>query len=141
MNLKLGALTSAATDVTAPARMVVIDADTQRPLTDAKGNECYIDFLSIDSEVGRALDRARSQAAFRKMRSGRNTTENEDPVETQVETLTALAKDWFFGEDADKFSPEAAKELFSTPEYAWLRKQAYVFVHAEANFIKRSSKT
>lgn len=141
MSLKLGALARAEVDVTTPARMTVIDADTQRALTDTKGKECYIDFLSIDSEAGRKLDRARSAAAFRKMRSGRNQIENEDPVETQVETLAALATGWYFGEDADVFSPDKAKELFATPEYAWLRKQAYVFIHAEANFIKRSSTT
>ncbi len=34
---------------------------------------------------------------------------------------------------------DAATTLFSDPEFAWLRKKSYVFVYAEANFIKRSS--
>jgi hypothetical protein len=150
MSLKLGALAAVATDVSAPSRMTVIDADTQRPLTAIDGKdegerpilkECYIDFMSIDSEAGRKLDRVRNAAAFRKARSGRNIVDDEDPVDVQVETLTALTTGWYFGPDAEVFTSAAARELFANPEYAWLRKQGYVFVHSEANFIKRSSTT
>ena len=143
-NLKLGALATVAADVGKPARMTVINIDTEKPLMDGAGEDakpCYIEFYSIDSERGRKIDRERNLAAVRKMRSGRNRQDDEDPVDLQVETLAALAADWYFGADADAFTPEAARALFADPEYAWLRKQAYVFVYSEANFIKRSSKS
>jgi hypothetical protein len=142
MTLKLGALASVAADVSKPARMEVINVDTEKPLTDADGQPCWIDFYSADSEAGRKLDRERSAAAVRKFRSGRNRVDDgEDPVDVQVETLSALAAGWYFGPDAEEFSASAARKLFADPAFAWLRKQAYVFVNAEANFIKSSSKT
>lgn len=141
MSIKLGALAGVGADVDAPARMVVIHPDSQKVLLDSSGAECFIEFLSPDSEVGRKLDRARGVAAMRRARSGRNRVDDdEDPVDIQIDTLTALATAWNFGPDADAFSADAARSLFSDPAFAWLRKQAYVFVYAEANFIKRSSK-
>lgn len=139
--MKLGALEKIAADVETSARMTVIDPDTQMPLKDADGAECYIEFLSIDSAAGRNLDRARGHAVMRKMRSGRNLADDdEDPLEQQVDTLVALATGWHFG-DADPFSPDVARRLFSDPQYAWLRRQGYIFVYNTANFIKRSSKS
>ncbi len=149
---KLGALAGKTLDVTTPARMTLIDVETERPMMAETGEldanqkpviaECYIDFMSPDSEAGRKLDRIRTSAAFRKMRSGRNRIDDDDdPIDLQVETLCALATGWFFGHDADSFSKEAAATLFGDPEFAWLRKKAYTFVYAEINFIKRSSKS
>lgn len=139
MSLKLGALAGAQVDVAHPARMTVIDINTQKPLIDDAGKECWIDFMSPDSEVGRKLDRIRNSAAFRRARSGRNNEDAEDPVDVQVETLSSLATGWYFGEDAEEFSKKTAAALFADPEYAWLRKASYVWVYAEVNFIKRSS--
>lgn len=141
MSFKLGALASVVADVVAPARMVVINADTDRPLLDSEGKQCYIDFYSVDSEQGRTLDRARNKAMMRKMRSGRNRVDDdEDPLDNQVETLATLAAGWNFGPDAEAFSKDAASALFSNPEFSWLRRQAIVFVNAEANFIKGLAK-
>lgn len=141
MSFKLGALASVAANVAAPSRMVVMNADTDRPLLDSEKKECFIDFYSVDSEAGRKLDRMRGVALMRKMRSGRNRIdEDDDPIEQQVEMLATLAAGWNFGPDAEPFSKEAATALFSNPEFSWLRKQAAVFVNVEANFIKGSSK-
>lgn len=138
--MKLGVLEAVATQVESAARMTVVDPD-ERVLIDADGKECWIDFLSADSEAGRKVERSRNRAQFARARSGRNTDIDDDPVEVQVEILTALATGWYFGPDADPFSKAAAKALFADPEYAWLRKRSYTFVYSAANFIKRSSKT
>ena len=138
MTLNLGALAALAADSDKPQRMTVIDPDTQKPLKDDDGKECWIEFISVDSEVGRRLERERTGAQLRKMRSGRNRQDDEDFVEQQVEALTALATGWWFG--GSPFSKDAAGELFAHRQYAWLRKQAWGFVNNEANFMMGSSK-
>lgn len=136
--MNLGALKTLAVNVNHAARMTVIDVATQMPLKDQNGNDCYIEFLSVDSEIGRKIELDRSRAQVRKMRANKNI--DDDPIEVQVEMLTALATGWSFGDGADPFTKEGARALFSDQEYAWLRKQAYVFVYTEANFFKTSSK-
>ena len=139
--MKLGKLSASALDTEHSAQMHIVDPDSGRTLCDDDGNECYIEFMAIDSSIGRKLERDRSVAQMRKLRSGRNTDLDDDPVDVQVETLTALATGWYFGRDADEFSKTAAKTLFNDPAYAWLRKQAYTFVYTSGNFIRRSSTT
>lgn len=135
--MKLGTLSALATDVQSAARMTVVDHN-EVTLKDADGNECYIEFVSADSEDGRKIERARNAAQLTRLRNGRSI--DDDPVETQVELLTALARGWSFGPDADPFTKDAARSLFADPEYAWLRKRAYTFVYSAANFTKSASK-
>lgn len=138
--MKLGALEKLATDTATPARMTVIDMDTDRPLLGADGKECYIEFLPIDSDAGRRLDRERAVAGRRKIVSGRNRQDDDDPVEQQIETVVTLATGWNFGPDSEQFSKKAAQELFANPEFGWLMRQSWTFVYTAANFIKSSSK-
>ncbi|QUS39556.1 hypothetical protein RPMA_12450 [Tardiphaga alba] len=134
------------------ARMEIILPGEIDPLTDGAGNVAYIEFLPWDSEPGRAYDRRKTTEAVRKgfrQRSRaelRAEAENEDMAAEQAERLSALAVGWHLvGPDKGvidvPFSKENANELFASPETAWLRRQAWVYVANEANFMKGSSKS
>jgi hypothetical protein len=135
-----GVLSQLAADASRPSRMTVINPDTEQALRDGNGEECWIEFLSIDSEAGRKIERLRQGTLLRRMRSGRTRLEDEDPIEYQADMLTALCTGWNLGSEA-RFSSGAARDLFSSPEFGWLRRQCWVYVGSEANFIRRSSRT
>lgn len=139
-------------DVEASFRMPIILPDTIEPLKDVDGNESYIAFLAWDSEEGRKLDKIQTRDNIRRGFRQRSRAEllaeaeKEDPIETQVDRLTALATGWHLV-NPDKtvidlpFSKEAARKLFANPKTAWLRRQAWTWVNNEANFMRSSSKT
>ena len=132
-----------------PARMVIIEPSTERPMTDADGVEAYIDLLGPDSEAALKVDRANNTATVRKLRSGRNRLkgEDEDFIKDQGEKLAAVTVGWHLidpatGEKLDvPCTRENASELYADPDLGWLRRQAWGHHNAEANFIKRSSKS
>jgi hypothetical protein len=116
------------------------------------GKVAYIEFLPWDSEPGRAFDRLKTTEAVRKgfrQRSRaelRAEAENEDMAADQAQRLAALAVGWYLvapgGEPIGvEFSKENALDLFSDPATAWIRRQAWVYVGNEANFMTSSSKT
>jgi hypothetical protein len=148
MTSKFGAL---AVDTQAKARMPIILPGEIDPIADESGAEAYIEFLPWDSDPGRAYDRSKNVEAVRKgfrQRSKaelRAEAENEDVIADQAERLSVLATGWHLvGPDRKvidiPFSKENALDLFSSPETAWLRRQAFVYVANEANFMKGSSK-
>src|SRR4051812_3603008 len=145
---KFGAL---AVDTSSTSKMPIILPGEIDPAQDDSGKEGYIEFLPWDSEPGRALDRQRNVEAVRKgfrQRSRaelRAEAEGEDQVDLQAERLAALATSWHLvGPDRQvidvDFNLSNALELFRSPETAWLRRQAWVYVANEANFMKNSSK-
>lgn len=142
MSSKFAAL---AANVSDAFNMPVIHQHTDAVLKDKAGKEAYVALLSIDSDAGRAIDRAHNLAQMRSARSGRNLKDNTDFTEQQIEQLVALTVGWHLvdleGNPIDvPFSPENARELWNDPGMAWLRKQAWVFVNTAGNFIKGSSK-
>jgi len=117
---------------------------------DLPGNVAYIEFLPWDSEPGREFDRKRNvnnvRKGFRQKSRAelRAEAEKEDPIEDQAERLSVLATGWYLvGPDRKvidvPFNAANAYELFIANETAWLRRQAWVFVANEANFMKSSS--
>lgn len=139
-------------NTSASARMEIILPGEIDPLTDKAGKVAYIEFLPWDSEPGRAYDRRKTTEAVRKgfrqksRAELRAEAENEDMAADQAERLSVLAVGWHLvGADKDvidiKFSADDALELFSDPATAWLRRQAWVYVANEANFMTSSSKT
>lgn len=146
---KFGAL---GVDTKSTARMEIILPGEIDPITDASGKAAYIEFLPWDSEPGRAFDRERQTENVRKgfrQRSRaelRDEAENADVIAEQADRLSVLAVGWYLvGPDKKpidvSFSKDNARELFFNPETAWLRRQAWVYVANEANFMKSSSKT
>ncbi len=142
---------SLAVDTASKSKMSIILPGDIDPVTDEAGNEAYIEFLPWDSEPGRAIDRKRNIENVRKgfrQRSRaelRAEAESEDQVELQAERLAALATGWHLvGTDRQEidvdFNPSNALELFKSPETAWLRRQAWVYVANEANFMRNSAK-
>jgi hypothetical protein len=147
----MGKFDALAADVVKPSRMSIIYPGTEAPLKIKEGlpdfgKEAYLDLLAIDSDPGRKIDRERTTATIRKLRSGRNRQDDEDVVEEQVEKLVALTVGWYLVDPEGspievEFSKDNARELYSSPAMGWLRRQAWVYVVNEANFIKGSSTT
>ena len=142
---------SLSVDTASKSKMPIILPGEIDPVQDESGKEGYIEFLPWDSEPGRAIDRQRNVEAVRKgfrQRSRaelRAEAEGEDQIDLQAERLAALATGWHLvGADRQvidvEFSPSNALELFRSPETAWLRRQSWVYVANEANFMKNSSK-
>lgn len=134
-----------AADVQAAMNMPIVSPVTDGILKDKSGKEAFVSLLSADSAEGRAVDRAQSTQAMRKMRSGRNLADDEDLTEGQIEKLIALTAGWYLvdlkGDAIDvEFSAANARELWNDPGMAWLRRQAWVFVNTAGNFIKSPSK-
>jgi hypothetical protein len=142
---------SLAVDPSSTSKMPVILPGEIDTLKDESGQESYIEFLPWDSEPGRALDRKQNSQArlngFRQRSRAELLAEAEsvDNVTDQAERLSALATGWHLvGVDRRvidvEFSKANALELFKSPETAWIRRQAWVFVANEANFMKNVSK-
>ncbi len=138
-------------DTASKSKMPIILPGEIDPVQDMNGQDGYIEFLPWDSEPGRKIDRQRNADNVRKgfrQRSRaelRAEAENEDQIDLQAERLAALATGWHLvGPDHQvidvEFSAANALELFKSPETAWLRRQAWVYVANEANFMKSSSK-
>jgi hypothetical protein len=141
-----------AVDVASTSRMEIILPGEIDPVADDAGNVGYIEFLPWDSEPGRAFDREQNKEVVRKgFRQPsravlRAEAENTDVVLEQAKRLSVLAVGWrLVGADRKvidvPFSKDNALELFSDATTAWLRRQAWVYVGNEANFMKRSSQT
>jgi hypothetical protein len=139
-------------DPASTSRMEIILPGETDPLTDVNGAPAYIDFLPWDSEPGRKFERAQQIATVRKGFRARTRAELRADAETtdviaeQAERLAVLAVGWHLvGADRKvidvPFSSADARELFSAPETAWIRRQAWVWVSNEANFMRSSSKS
>lgn len=139
-------------DTKSTSRMEIILPGEIDPIADKNGKVAYIEFLPWDSEPGRKFDREQQTDVVRKgFRSRsraelRDEAEKADQVLDQAKRLSVLAVGWYLldpaGNEIDvPFSVDAARELFTEPETAWLRRQAWVYVSNEANFMKSSAKS
>jgi len=136
----------------ASSKMQIVLPGEIDPLVDKANVEAFIAFMPWDSDVGRKFDQDLQREAVRKgfrqkSRSElRAEAESVDAVREQADRLSALAVGWHLVDPETRqpidvpFSKENAHELFMAPEMAWLRRQCWVFVANEANFMRRSSK-
>jgi hypothetical protein len=148
MNGKFGKL-GVATDK--PSRMQIVLPGEIDPLVDEDGHEAYLEFLPWDSEPGRKFDQEQQRETMRKgfrQRSRadlRAEAESVDLIKDQADRLAVLATGWHLV-DIDRkpidtpFSKADALELFMSPELSWLRRQAWLYVSNETNFMQRSSR-
>lgn len=141
MTSKWGGL---AANVTMPGRMTIVHPATGGPIYDKDGKPAYIDLLSQDSAPGRAIAKEQSAAQLKcAVKAGKIDGDNDaDPVEDQIDILAALARGWYLvdpstGELIDyAFTGlQSARELFAADELHWLRRQAYVWVINQGNFM------
>lgn len=146
------ALEALAVDVSSPVRMPLILPNEVDPIADEDGTQGYLEFLPLDSDESRKLDRRNHVETVKKgfrqrsMADMRKEAEAEDPVEQQVDRLVALITGWHLvGPDRKQitlpFSKENARKLFENPKFGWLRRRAYGWVLNEANFMKSSPRT
>lgn len=131
-----------------PARMVIIDPVSGRPMLAADGREGYIDVYSSDSEIARKHYRKTGQSRLDEMarRKKRASVSIETFEQNDLDLLTKLTAGWLLvapdGTIIDvPFSPENARELYSDPGMAWLRDQVDEFAAERSNFSKASPKT
>jgi hypothetical protein len=149
MNGKFGKL-SVITDK--PSRMPIVLPGEIDPLLDEQGNEAYLEFLAWDSEPGRKFDQEQSRETVRKgfrQRSRaelRAEAENIDLIKDQAERLAVLITGWHLVNPDHTvidtpFSKADALGMFMSPGLGWLRRQAWVYVGNETNFMQRSSRS
>jgi hypothetical protein len=135
-----------AVGVDRPARMTILHPVTGQAirLLDAAGHPndqaAWIDVLSADSKVARDLER---EAQNRRLRGRLRRVTAEDIEAEGVELLTALTKGWCLaaldGTPIDvPCTPENARELYSTPDLAFLRRQVNEFAADLGNFPTRT---
>jgi hypothetical protein len=148
MNGKFGNL---GVEIDKPSRMPIVLPGEIDALVDENGAEAYIEFLPWDSEPGRKFDQEQQREQVRKgfrQRSRadlRAEAENVDLIKDQADRLVVLATGWHLV-DTDRapidtpFSKANALELFMAPKLGWLRRQAWLYVSNETNFMQRSSK-
>lgn len=146
MTSKFGGL---AANVTAPSRMTIVHPATGEPIYDTDGKPAYIDLLSQDSAPGRAIAKKQSAAQLKRaVKAGNIDVDTDaDPVDDQIDILAALTRGWYLV-DPSTGGPidyafdgvASARELFAADELHWLRRQAYVWVINQGNFMPPSRK-
>lgn len=120
-----------------PARMTVLHPVTGQPIRRADtGEAAWIDVLSADSQAARAHER---EAQNRRLRSRARRLAAEDLETEGLELLVALTKGWSLatldGAPIDvPFNAENARELYSAPELAFIRRQVNDFAADAGNY-------
>lgn len=116
------------------------------PITDkVTGEQAYLLMQSEDSEDGKKFQRRMSRDAQRRMRKGgQKAFDDDDPIEFQVDKVTALTVGWnLIGPDGVAlnvpFSKDTARKFFSRSDVGWLRREALLFASDAANFTKSLS--
>jgi len=128
--------------VDATARMTILHPATGQPLRNAAtGEPAWIDLLSADSAVARATQR---DAQNRRLRARARTITAESMEADGTDLLAALTKGWSLvtldGAPIDvPCTPENARELYGTPDLAFIRRQVDEFVADLGNY--RGQKT
>lgn len=129
------------------ARMTITSPVTGMPLrlkgADGKDTEetAWIELLSLDSETARRHQRA---AQDRRLGQRARKLKAEELDAEGLEQLVALTKDWrladLSGAPLDiACDPAAARELYGTPAFAWLKEQVDLFVADRGNWRPTSS--
>lgn len=131
-------LDALAADVNEAARVSLINPRTYQPLVDENGVQAYIDVLSRDSDVARAVTR---KALDRRLKGRRPKITAEDVEAETVALLVAVTTDWHLvdpnGRRVDAECNDANKKaLYSNPKFAWLRVQVEEVMGDEAAFLK-----
>jgi acyl-CoA reductase-like NAD-dependent aldehyde dehydrogenase len=125
-----------------PARMTILHPVTGQPIrrTDS-GEAAWIDILSADSKAARDHER---EMQNRRLRSRARRVTAEEIEAEGIELLVALTKGWSLatleGEPLDvPFTAEAARELYSSPDLAFIRRQVNEFAADLGNFPARTT--
>lgn len=130
-----------ALQVDATSRMTIINPVTRQPLRSADGEEAWVDLLAASGKIGAAHDRAVTDRQLR-TRGARYTAEQAEA--DTVEKLSKLTRGWRLvsldGQFLDiAFNAADARELYSTPELAWLTQQVAEYVTDLGNYRPKDS--
>lgn len=128
--------------VDAPARMTIVHPVTGQPLRllgldgEPTGEAAWIDLISADSAAARQHQR---EAQNRRLRARARSITAETIEADGTDLLAVLTRGWALatldGTPIDvPCTPENARELYATPELAWLRRQVDEFVADLGNF-------
>jgi acyl-CoA reductase-like NAD-dependent aldehyde dehydrogenase len=123
--------------VDAPARMTILHPTTGQPLRNAAtGEAAWISLLSADSAAARQHQR---EAQNRRLRARARSITAETLEADGTELLAVLTRDWSLvtleGAPIDvPCTVENARELYGTPDLAFIRRQVDEFVADLGNF-------
>lgn len=121
-----------------PRRLVLVNDDTGEPIKDEDGKEGYIDLISYDS---RAAAKLKADFGNRRLQSrGRQIIMEAIEVE-QIDLLAVLTKGWHLVDITGVVITDDiadAREVYSMPELAWIRRQAEAFAAKLGNFTRKA---
>jgi hypothetical protein len=124
------------------ARMTILHPVTGQPIrrTD-NGEVAWIDILSADSKAARDHER---EMQNRRLRSRARRITAEELEAEGIELLVALTQGWSLATlDGDPMevpcTAENARELFSTPDLSFIRRQVNDFAADLGNFPARTT--
>jgi hypothetical protein len=123
--------------------MVLKHPVTNQPIRDAKGEEAYIDLLSLDSQKALAFDRVAGDRRLERLARARSVPTSVEFEAEQTDRMATLTTGWRLlnidGTAMDvPFTEANARELYAFP---WIRQQVALFQGNLANFVKASSTT
>lgn len=110
---------------------------TDEPLTMSDGAAMWIRVASNDSTEFKQLQSRYRNETLRNPNK-KLTAEKEDARMTEF--LVVCTKDWLIeGKNGKvKFTPDAARELYTDPKKPWIRNQVTVAVFNDVNFLGES---
>lgn len=133
---------------TETSRMPLVDEKTNSIWQMSDGRDMYIELASNKSreaKEARAKVEAEKRAAMNRQRGRFNYG---DLVDTEAERdrqnldlVVACTKGWLLeGENGEEipFSPDAARDMYTTPELSWILDQAFVWIEDKKNFLSKS---
>lgn len=128
-------------------KVVLISPYDDLPIADKSGKEAYIEVLSSDSDIGRAFDKNRRQAAQQRAMRGRSALlAQDDPLEENQAKLSKLTRSWHLVDPSTKevltvpCTEQNALELYSDGGAQWIFRQTWLGAIETANFIRKPSK-
>jgi hypothetical protein len=125
-----------------PTRMTILHPVTGQPIRRSDtGEPAWIDVLSADSKAARDHER---EMQNRRLRSRARRITAEELEAEGIELLVSLTKAWSLATlDGDPLdvpcTPENARELYASPELAFIRRQVNEAAADAGNFPARTT--
>jgi hypothetical protein len=131
-------LDALAIDVTQTVKVPLLNPKTRQPIRDTKGNEAYIELVSLDSPDVLAVQKA---AINKRLKVRGRATVTADEIEAErAETLIAATKAWnLISLDGQPLNVEltavTARTVYTDPRFAWIREQVNEALDDRATFL------
>jgi hypothetical protein len=132
-------LSSLGLDVAAPVNVTILNPKTRQPIRDTEGKEAFITLVSPDHPDVQKVQKAAINKRLKARGRAPNLTADELEAE-RAETLVAATKGWYLvnfdGSPINvPFNESVAREVYTKPEFSWLREQVSEAFDDRATFL------